>query len=654
MQPSFRTTAVLFAIAVALTAYAYVFERDRAGEESAGLLFADLTVNDIVEIRIEPGAQAEVRELGIRPRPVLLRYEPDEFGGLSRWRIVEPFPFDALTARVDGILIGILELERIAPVLLDGGVETVLGDDGPAMTVRFRTRGPIEREHVIEVGRDHPDTQARLAYYRVNGQDLFLSRARFKEKNFNVGLRDLRSRAVFPVPKEDAVRLTAERPGRRTLELVRRRGTQRWYIEKPSAGRADMEIVPALLDRLNTWRVEEFVTDALEDPARYGLDRPRMVIELEHRRGRIHRYEIADPPGGEPKGRVFAREPGLPFVYAIGEAGLADLEKPAEEFRSRYLLQLGAAEIEEVTGRVVAADGERRFRLWLEEKAAERVDRRPTSTWMVTDERLGETYRADALVVRSFLDRLRHLEVRRYLDGELEPPIASALDDPPRADLQVRLRAEARPVRVVFHAAPESAGLREFELVAYREPDGPGDLLERTIVPTSIPRNLGDGGIYFRDRDLSTFATNDIRTLRIKTSSPEASWMLAQIEGTWHLPVDTVRRDPDLSLQQLTINRAVRGLTRGFFRVERFLPDETDLEKLELTPTRSRISIEVELGGGIEGFSTLRIGARRHQSPGQEYYGRLDTVDMPVLLPNSLVEDFLELIEHLDSITLRG
>ena len=653
METSFRTTVVLAMIAVALSAYAYVFEQGPPSDQIRGRMFPDLRESEIIEIRLEPGAQTAALDLEVeRAVPVTLRYEPDEFRGLPDWRIVEPFAFDAFLPRVEGILFGILELERIAPVIGEDDASLIFDESGPEMTVRFKSRDITTQDHVIEVGKDHPDAAIGLTYFRVDGGTPFLARNRFRQ-SFTPRLADLRERGLFPVPKEDAVDLEIERRGQPKLELTRTRGTQTWLLKSPLHGTADLAVLHGLLGDLNSWRIEQFVSDDVDDLSKYGFDDPRLKIVLTHRRGKVHRYVVADDPAGKLDGMVYMHPKDTKFVFAVADAALRQLEKPAEEYRSPYLLQLGASEITELKGKSRVDGVVREFRLWREEVEDQPGGRNaaPEPWWKIKPHN-GETYDADPYWTGSILTRIKQLDVRRYLDDDVDPEIVAMLKRPDDATLELEMTLEYRdrPIRVLFFRPPELDDENfhpTLDFLAVRGGARAGSLVERTVVTTPLPNLLASDGVVFRERSLSRITVGDIQRVTIKSSEFPEPFPLVNIDGTWHYLGDV---EPGKTFDELKVNIAMRLLSAGQLEASSFLPEETDLEKLELTPSRARLVISIELIGGFEGLSRLTIGA---QKPPDRYYAITDTVDMPVLLSKSLVAEFEKLVVYLMGITRR-
>ena len=271
-----RTLLKLFVVAVALSLYVFFFENTVAPWMKLGKYFPDLEPRDIYEIEISRPALAKDEASGVDVRPILLRHEA-RGEKAPAWWIVEPIQARAFHPRVQGLCYLLADLERVVEV---GEGEVPFPSDGPALKVRFRTR--TGSEHTVEVGQDYPDPEWDLCYVR-EGETLFATKQEFR-RDSQTSLNEIRSRAIFPVPRIDALGLIVttadgEPKNERAEKTLRRDGdSKRWRIGldgKNVVG--DSELISGLLDGLNAWKIVEFVTDEATTPAElapFGLDRP--------------------------------------------------------------------------------------------------------------------------------------------------------------------------------------------------------------------------------------------------------------------------------------------------------------------------------------------------------------------------------------------
>jgi hypothetical protein len=607
-------------------------------------------------------ALAEKKDTPVR---VLMKHQRATENDLPRWHIVEPYAFEVFFPRVEGILRAVLELRAIGPVSADE-VSSSFGDQ-TFMELRFTTRDGKQRR--VEIGVEHPMDTMDLVAVRVDGSDAFHTVGKFK-RSVDVHLESLRSRALVPVPAEKMVRVEVNRPGEGSGFTVERRvGSLEWRFLPPHAGVADPELFGELLNKLNSWRVESFVADSIESPEEYGFDTPRMVFSLTERRGdgagRVFQYEIAED-FGERLGdsEVYVRDPRRPFLYSSRVDVVAALERPVEEFRNRYVLQLGASRVVDINGTVRSfAGGEessRKFRLWNENRPA--VDPRPNmpreegefSAWKVQDFHLEkkferqQRFKADTSTTAAFVRELARFPIARYMDDPADPAVQEVLAGGVPVELELEVITETTLKRLLkFYKMPENDRFAENSYLVTR--DGTDEVV---LVHSLLVADLSPGGIYFRDRNVSGIDSVSVQAFDVWNSRGKV-WSLARIGDAWRVgDSDGVRMIAGKGLDETLVNSVVRGMSQGYFRVEAFLPDAGDEDQLEIVAGRWRASIHLTAVANPEGFTRITVGARRERSPGQEYYGKLDSIpDMPVLLTNDLVRRFIELIDHLEGIT---
>ena len=659
MGNNLKTTLSLVVVSVLISMYVYYFEQDAPDWEPKAY-YSNLLSRDIVEMEFIPGS-AILATKKEKPVRVLLRHQRLTEKDLPRWHIVEPVAFEVFFPKVEGILRALHELRTLGPVSPED-VEASFGDQ-TFMTIRFKTRDGVERR--LEIGRPHPIENMDLVAVRADGEDAFHTVGGFK-RSLDVTLEGLRSRALIPVPAEKMVRVEVQRPGEGTgFTLERQVGSVEWRFQAPHAGVADPELVLELLNGLNSWRIETFVENSVEDPNEYGFDEPRMIFSLTERKGdgagREFRYEIADDPGDTLETHeVYVRDPRRSFVFSSRSDVVAELERPAEELRNRYLLSLGASRIVEVGAAVRnSLDDDRsmrRFRVWDAEE--ELTDARPGMPkehgefvgWKVQDDHLDRRFRADRSVTSSVVLGLSRFPIARYMDDPSHPVVQSLRDGQLSVALELEIQTETTLKRTLkFYPVPEGKDFNANSFLVER--DGTDEIV---LVNTLLHEDLSAGGIYFRDRNISGIDSASVQSFEVWNSSGRV-WSLARIGDSWRVgETDSVTMLPGKGLDETLVNAAVRGLSQGFFRVEGFLPDAKDEAQLEIVPGRWLAMIHLTEVAHAEGFTRVIVGARRERSPGQEYYGKLDSVpDMPVLLANDLVGRFIELVDHLESVTKR-
>jgi hypothetical protein len=629
-----RSTLKLLAIAAALTAYWIAFERESAGPEAnAGRVFPDLEVDDIVELEIARASRPREASLGIDSRPIKLRQERSP----SAWWIVEPIRFEALYPRAQAIAHALAGAVRIAEA--PAGSSAFSG--GADVVVRFTTRRGDER--VLEIGAEHPAADLDFSYARLGGE-VFVTRKDFR-KTFLVTLTEMRSRTLIPVAPADAIGLSVEGDAAFAKRVERDPAAGTWRLREPVDALADRELTEALLLELNGWTVTDFLKDdALrpEDLAPYGLATPRAVISVRARGGRTVTVHAGADHGAD---GVHVRLAGEPHVFAAPRGPLEEAMRPPEALRSRFLLDLGLDEIEEV--RVEGAGGDLVLaRLEVAPRPADR-EPGPAHAWRVSGSLAGETIPGDRELIDGLVGTLRRTLILKFIGGGVAPAAIGL--DPPLWRVLLRTAGGRRlELRIGTPSdAPEDAGLDIHHVAVPGEPGA-------FQVKTELPALLAAGPGAFRDRRVSRLDPASVRA--IKVVSAGGSWELARTGPgePWMLRVGAT--SPIAEVRELESARVdqLLGLLGETFRAIRFLPGIASYAEqgIELESPRRAIAIE-RIEGPAQGvFRKIVFGDAAEGSPEPEVLARMDLPGLPPFtVPRDLSRLFDGLVEHLRAVT---
>jgi hypothetical protein len=514
----------------------------------------------------------------------------------------------------------------------------------------------------IEIGREHPDPALNACYLRV-GDDVFVASAEFR-RAMTVTLEELRSRGLVPVATPDATALTVDigrdgggtegraPPSRKRVE--RAADSYRWRLREPLDALADKELVEALLADLNSWTVAGFVKDdanGVEDLRPYGLDAPQMTVTVQHRDGRATVVEIGKEYVDSKVPMVYVRHAGEPFVYRAKADLLDRLRASPEEFRSRFVFEVGLEDIVafDLAGQTVdlAVQG-----LWKKvspsgEDVIEREGKGPPDLWELSDRRAGVTFPGDEETIGILVAEMRKLTVQKFLeDGDFDPETAGL--SPPRARLSVVLTGGER-LELSLGAVskePDYVGLGYHYAAGAGEPGA-------YLLATNLPDALREGTSYFRKRDLSSLDFTEL--LEFEVIDAGQSWYLARVPGApWMLSMDTpLAGEKGLSVEM--VDQVIRRLDRAEFRVVRFLEDIGDLRAAGVELSSPRRAIVLMAPGDLRGFRKVAIGDSVPESVPPQVYARVDLPGVPgfTLMEDGLPRYLDVLVKHLRDITGR-
>ena len=412
---SFRTTLILFVLAVAVTWAVDALEGHRMGRFVSPSNTFDMLVRTIDRIEIER-----------RTQKIVLVKEADS------WRLEEPIRFPALDPAVRVLALDIRQMQVVG----DGDPRKLdeYGLTDPEIRVRFENERGIGRgKHEIVIGKRHP---RGYEYFALVDERPVLVKADFRDGLARASVDSLRSRTVMGISRYDANHVTIESLDR---SVVLAREPEGWRVERPSSGRADSVRVEALVDTLNNWEIIEFVPAADDQ----GFDKPRFRVTV--------RSEVAEetleiggdgPAGPAGERRVYLRWSGQPFVFLVDAEPLTPLASPATEFRARDLLRLADPAITSIE--ITAEDGSCELLAGARGEWALRTD--------------GQLFAAESGWVQGMIDSLRGDCVEEFLPAETDQLQKYGFDRP-RLKIVVQPREGEAQTLLVGGLIPDQGGL---------------------------------------------------------------------------------------------------------------------------------------------------------------------------------------------------
>ena len=235
------------------------------------------TVNDVRTIRIETPKGATV---------VMVANEGDD-----DWRQTEPVAFPLSGWTVRELVGGALKLRYTHKIDLDDENAGGFGLDASAITLHVAGERPGRSaedkdepfSHSIKLGKR---TAAGRAFVQIDGKPKVYAvnddlHGRLKSDPVNKVVRSLRQRSLSQITPGRVSRVRLTREGQ-TLELDQRDGL--WSFGMGASGRVDSAAAVNLVNVISHAYIDRFVADvdgSTASLARYGLDKPRMELEVE-------------------------------------------------------------------------------------------------------------------------------------------------------------------------------------------------------------------------------------------------------------------------------------------------------------------------------------------------------------------------------------
>lgn len=589
----YSTTLILALLVAVIAIVVWVFREDLWGPETE-IEQPDEKQALVRDVELDDVTSAELLERdgdGLKPKVAFTR-DGDP------WHMTTP-----VDAATDGY-----EVRRLVRAALEAKVRERLTPGGNQPTAadldleppayRLVLEAKDEKTITLDVGR-RPALGGGL-YVRLKGEtaiarlerDDLLERARADVSTY-------RTRSLVDLATEDVVQIEMARADGTIVARRAAEGENRWVLAGPLSARADPDAMSDLLRDALGIRVKEFIADAPEDLAAYGLAEPRLSVTLFEAAAPEPEEDEADEDAenaedeleaGTKKKAPKADAAPVPAVtlrfgswadlkqdsvylaadntvVSVATGTYNRLNRSADDLRSKHVLALDADRV-----------------TWAEVRHAEgafELEKRE-GAWHVKPAD-GEATRADASTVDTLLEELAELEVLYFLGPKEAADVEFPADAP-----GVRLRLEDEAGQRGFQMIEsETEGARVRNL---REP-WIGRLNEKTLDA------VGKGWLAYVTKDVVTFEPD--RATRFVLATPDRTVEAAQTDGTWRM---TAPVEADLKADR------VRDLLNEllFLRPEKYVARTEDFAAHGLDPAPVRLEVTVAPAGD-EGEPETRV-----------------------------------------------
>ncbi|HLZ54216.1 MAG TPA: DUF4340 domain-containing protein [Verrucomicrobiae bacterium] len=381
-----KNTLVWLVVAAALFAFIFAFEHFlRPNDTEPSAILPDLQPATVTSIQVIPANALEIRA--------------DHTNGA--WLLTRPIAYPAQSAAVETLLAA---LQKLTPAIrISAGelreqrsAEADYGFETPSVSLVVEAGD--QRWQLLVGNKTAPGDQVFL---RVVGTDgAFVTDADWL-KFLPHSANDWRDTALldFNGNAPDWIVLTN---GTKVIELHRNATNHLWQMTRPLVARANSSRITEALQRLQTARVSQFVTDNPKaDLSAYDLQPAALDLWF----GRETNFVTAIHAGKSPatnSSLVFAQHDGWNTIVTTTKEPLSPWFGTVNDFRDPYLLELSApvAEIE--------VRGKNDFTL----------QRQGTNDWRV----VGENFPVDGGSVQQFIRLLANLRVTEFVKDVVTTP----------------------------------------------------------------------------------------------------------------------------------------------------------------------------------------------------------------------------------------
>jgi hypothetical protein len=527
---NFKTTGLLLALLVIVGAVWLLFPRTR--EPATGAPPAPPTSEDLKYVfdpqpKDDQLVRMEVERPG-KPRMVFERTESETAArGGEDWRMIEPLAVPVEGYKVLGLLrtvTGLQSRTRFEPGAKGHLTAAEAGLDPPAAAITLADKEG--KQYRLEVGKKA--IMSSDTYVRVGGQPTIQVAVRDLAPQVDKEVKDYRAQRLFRLNLDEAVRIRVEHEGR-TYDFSRNPDGE-WVVNEPLRARADRtKIRERLLSPLNTLQAVEFVDDAPQSLAQYGLDEPFLTLTVTTETKRRATPEEGQPKGAEPPATSEAPVPPVSQTHRLLIGGFADLKSEhryvqtgdgpwvvtvAQTAIANLVPNLSELRDPRVT-RVKAADA---TELELAVAGATTTLKKVDGVWRGT----GDLAELETEAVTDVLDALENLTAISYIDQPEE--LAQYGLDHPRAVLTVTTVGAVTPITLKIGS--ETASGRN----AYLQREGEPTVV---VIAEAQAARLAVSPLSLRSREVFTFPADRLRRMHVQRGT--ARYALLHAEDRWEL-----------------------------------------------------------------------------------------------------------------------
>ncbi len=533
------------------------------------------------------------------------------------WRMVEPVEAPTESWRV-GNLVTSFGRTRYRSSFEPGSAAGVTAEQAglaqPAGSVTMIEKGG--RQYVVEVGAK--PAMSDDTYIRIAGKPTIYRADRDLVRELEKEAKEYRKKRLFNLTPADATHLHVELEGQ-TFDLTRGEGGK-WVMNEPVKAHANTAKVEELIRNINAVSVDEFIEDAPQDLAAYGLSNPTMRISVTTEK----RIEVT-PPAEEPP----ATQPAEPTFETVTEEHALEIGSFADMAeQKRYLKLAGQPWVASVAvntvnnmtpkltdlrdASIIQAGKGDATALTLEVAGESATLRREGAKW--TGE--GDLAELDASAVDDVLNALVDLRALQWIDDPAAQQAADAGLDSPRATLTLTTRDSVEPITVRIGATTQSGRN------AYVKIEGRPTLY---VVDAALADRLVTPPIALHSRAVFEPAGGSIVALDV--TRPPMHYVLASTNGEWTVTEPSGAQPDAAGVRELTSNlmslRASKVVGRGDF--DRFELPEPELiirfthEAPPETPASQPAGPVASQPAGERSEHVLRVGRK-----GRIPFARLD------------------------------
>jgi len=317
-------TVVLFLIFIALSAYVYFYEikggkeREKIKESEEKVFNFESDSINAVEIDGSNGSFSFVRTA-------------------DGWQIEKPVKTDGDKSSINSLLTTLVTMKKDREFSIRASDLANFGLIGQVLEVRLTDKHG--KKDILRYG-DETGIESKIFVTKTD--TLIYTVPAYTKNSVDKSLFDWRDKSVVKVNRND-IRELHLRNQSGSFQVVKE-GSD-WYLKKPIETKADDSNISALLSKLETGKAKSVVSETLEKPAEFQLNKPVYEVDIYTGEGKAHQRLIFSALEDN---SAYGKDEGRPHVFTVDSVFLKAFEKSLMELRNKKFAEFNKDDADKI------------------------------------------------------------------------------------------------------------------------------------------------------------------------------------------------------------------------------------------------------------------------------------------------------------------
>jgi hypothetical protein len=365
-------TIVLFIIFLALGAYVYFYEIEGGKKREK--------IKDLEE-KVFKFEKDSISAIGIDgPKGSFSFIRTD--GG---WRIEKPVKTEGDESTINSLLTTLANLKKDREFTIKKSELANFGLSRPVLTVHLKDNNGVE--DVLRYG-DETNIESKIFVSKID--TLIYTVPAHTKNSIDKNLFDWRDKSVIKINRNDI----------RELHLKNRFGSFQllkegpdWHLKSPIEAKADDSNISTILSKLESGKAKSVVSETLDQPADYQLNKPAYEVDIYVGEGRAHQRIIFSALEDN---SAYGKDDGRPHVFTVDSTFLKAFNKSVMELRNKKFAEFDK-------------DNADKIEAWQGDSLITLI-KDSSDTWVIQD-----TVKLKTWKVNSYLNSLTGLTAKKYI-----------------------------------------------------------------------------------------------------------------------------------------------------------------------------------------------------------------------------------------------